>query len=86
MNPARLWGMALAAGLLMSSSPALACAVCGGGGPNRQAFIDTMIFMSAGPLVMLSGLLGFIVYRVRSMPDEAPIPSPQSATESPSRS
>ena len=81
MTRSRLGGLALTLGGLLSSSPALACAVCGGGGPNRQAFIDTMIFMSAGPLIMLSGLLGFIVYRARSMPDDIPIPSPQSTTE-----
>lgn len=42
---------------------ALACPVCGGGGQNQQAFIDTMIFMSALPLMMLAGI-SYLVYRL----------------------
>lgn len=51
-------------GLLALYAPAaLACPVCGGGGQNQQAFIDTMIFMSALPLMMLAGI-SYLVYRL----------------------
>ncbi len=39
---------------------AWACPVCGGGGQNQQAFIDTMIFMSAMPLLMIGLLVGTV--------------------------
>ena len=46
---------------------ALACAVCGGGGPNRQAFIDTMIVMSLFPLAMMGGFVGFLWWRNKQL-------------------
>lgn len=46
--------------LALYAPSALACPVCGGGGQNQQAFVDTMIFMSAMPLMMLGGTVFFV--------------------------
>ena len=61
--------------LLLCSTPALACPVCGGGGPNEDAFVQTMVFMTLSPLIMLGALAGFIVYKVRTMEPEPPVES-----------
>ena len=49
-------GSLVVGSLVLYVPAALACPVCGGGGQNQQAFIDTMIFMSAMPLLMLAGI------------------------------
>jgi hypothetical protein len=58
-----------------------ACAVCGGGGMNQQAYIDTMIFLSALPLTLLGGAAWVVwKYNRAETPSEAaasqPSPSP----------
>lgn len=58
--------------LLLLPAPAWACAVCGGGGPNQQAFIDTMIFMTVTPLLMLGGTATFLWYRWRQVSADQP--------------
>lgn len=62
--------------LLLWSAPVWACPVCGGAGPNQQAFVDTMVFMSLSPLIMLGAIVGFVVYKVRTMPEELPVSVP----------
>jgi hypothetical protein len=52
---------------LATTHSALACAVCGGGGPNQQAFIDTMIVMSLFPLAMMGGFVGFLWWRNKQL-------------------
>ena len=68
---------------LATADAALACAVCGGGGPNRQAFIDTMIVMSLFPLAMMGGFVGFLWWRnkqLNEVPARPPIEAePQNA-------
>lgn len=44
------------------SSPAFACAVCGGAGQNQQAFLETMVFMTLMPVLMLSIVAGVVWY------------------------
>jgi len=61
---------------LAMTDAAFACAVCGGGGPNRQAFIDTMIVMSLFPLAMMGGFVGFLWWRnkqLNEMPSRPPL-------------
>jgi len=41
-------------GLFWSSS-AWACPVCGGGGLNREAFIDTALVLTFLPLILMGG-------------------------------
>lgn len=59
---------------LASTHAAFACAVCGGGGPNRQAFIDTMIVMSLFPLAMMGGFVGFLWWRNKQLNELPPRP------------
>lgn len=47
---------------LLVASPALACPVCGGGGPNQQAYIDMTMFMSLLPLTLLS-FISWVIWR-----------------------
>jgi hypothetical protein len=56
---------------LSVSAEALACPVCGGGGKNAWAFFDMTIFMSAVPLVMLGGGVGFLYWRYRQLAEVA---------------
>lgn len=46
-------------------STALACPVCGGGGQNQQAFVDTMVFMSLTPLLMIGAVAGGLFWLAR---------------------
>lgn len=66
-------------GWLVFAPAALACPVCGGGGQNQQAFIDTMIFMSALPLMMLAGI-SYLVYRLARAESDAEIATPSQAS------
>ena len=67
------WPVALLPVLMMLSTPALACPVCGGGGANAQAYIDTMIFLSALPLLLLGGVAFFFWWKtMRVTVDEEP--------------
>jgi glucose-6-phosphate dehydrogenase assembly protein OpcA len=58
--------------LSLQVGPAHACAVCGGEGANSQAYIDTMIFMSALPLLMLGGTAFFLWWRAQQQAAEPP--------------
>ncbi len=49
------------------ATPVLACAVCGGGGLNRQAYIDTMVFLSLLPLALIGGIVLFFWYKSREV-------------------
>lgn len=51
--------------LLTLLSTAFACPVCGGGGQNQQAFVDTMVFMSATPLLMIAMVVGGLFWIAR---------------------
>ena len=76
--------------LSLHAPGALACAVCGGGGQNQQAFVDTMIFMSAMPLLMLGGTV-FFVWRLAKQaeatekPPELTEPSSRTTGATPQR-
>ncbi|MEZ4316942.1 MAG: hypothetical protein R3F61_05550 [Myxococcota bacterium] len=71
MRAPRRWAPALVAFALWLVSPsAMACAVCGGGGQNRQAFLDTMVFLSLMPLLGL-GVFGGVVWYLAKKAQEA---------------
>ena len=55
--------------MLLLSAAALACPVCGGGGQNQQAFVDTMIFMSLLPLAMIGGVV-FTFWKLSAQLDD----------------
>lgn len=48
-------------------TPVLACAVCGGGGLNQQAYIDTMVFLSLLPLALIGGIVLFFWLKSRQV-------------------
>ena len=62
-----------------------ACAVCGGGGPNRQAFIDTMLFMTFTPLLAMGGFAGFLWWRHKQLTAPPEPPSSEPAPDAPPR-
>ena len=45
---------------------------------NRQAFVDTTIFLSLAPLLMIGGLVWWILRRAREMDAASEIPVPES--------
>ena len=48
------------------TSGAWACAVCGAGGANQQAYMDMTIFLSLFPLGILGSFAGVILYLHRA--------------------
>lgn len=59
------------------ASVALACPSCASPlEENRQAFVDTTIFLTVVPLAMIGGLIWWIRRRVREMEGEPEIPVP----------
>lgn len=67
--------------LLLLSSPAFACAVCGGGyDPAKGSYVVMSIIISVLPLVMLGGILAFVIIKSRAADREAAAaPPPESA-------
>lgn len=66
-------------------SSTIACTVCGGGGQNQQAFIDTMVFMTVTPLMLLGGAAGFVFWRYRQTLQAAQTERPRIVRGAPSR-
>lgn len=65
-SPRRIWGAALLMSLALSS-PALACAVCGGGNPaNRFAFFASTIGLSLLPLGLFAAAFLWLRARLRA--------------------
>jgi len=52
---------------------------------NRQAFVDTTIFLTVVPLMLIGGLIWWIRRRVRAMDDTPEIPVPDSLLRDASR-
>ncbi len=77
MRRARLW-VAYAAVLVASlADSAAACPSCASPlEENRQAFVDTTIFLSLLPLTLIGGLVWWIRRRTRAMEDTPEIPVP----------
>lgn len=57
--------LAGALALTLGPSTALACAVCGGGDANRQAYFDMTIFLSLLPLALIGGMVGTVWFLYR---------------------
>jgi hypothetical protein len=74
---ARAWVASAAVGAAWVADSALACPSCASPlEENRQAFVDTTIFLTVVPLMMIGGLIWWIRRKVRER-DEAPaIPVP----------
>ena len=76
---ARIWagiGVTLAA---WAANVAYACPSCASPlEENRQAFVDTTIFLTVVPLMMIGGLIWWIRRKVRERDSAAEIPVPDS--------
>lgn len=76
---ARVWVTLVAATVACLADSASACPSCASPlEENRQAFVDTTIFLTVVPLMMIGGLIWFIRRRVRAMDDAPEIPLPDS--------
>lgn len=63
---------------LLLAPPAWACAVCGGSIDDRSqgTYLVMTLIISALPLALLGGLVGFVAWRSRTAEPEAPAPVP----------
>ena len=65
-------------GLAWVSDLAYACPSCASPlEENRQAFVDTTIFLTVVPLAMIGGLIWWISRRARQMDETPEIPVPE---------
>ena len=70
---------------LLLSSPAFACAVCGGGyDPAKGSYVVMSVIISLLPLAMLGGILAWVIVRSRAADREAEQqdPSPPESVKS----
>jgi hypothetical protein len=79
--------LALAAvGLAWVADAAYACPSCASPlEENRQAFVDTTIFLSLAPLFMIGGLIWWMRRKSREMDEASEIPVPDSLLRDPGR-
>jgi len=64
--------------MAFGANTALACPSCASPlEENRQAFVDTTIFLTVVPLAMIGGLIWFIRRRAREMERTSEIPLPE---------
>jgi hypothetical protein len=75
----RAWA-AFAVGVVAGvANSALACPSCASPlEENRQAFVDTTIFLTVVPLMLIGGMIWWIRRRIRAMEDTPEIPVPES--------
>lgn len=53
--------------LSLVSSPALACAVCGGGpDAGNESYVVMSVIISLLPLLMVGGIVGWVVLKARA--------------------
>ena len=74
--------------LMMMPTNTWACAVCGGGGQNADAFLHTFILLTTAPLLMIGGIIAALVYMARQADEQprrlnnSPRPKPVASAES----
>lgn len=77
MRLARVWAACAAVVVAWLADSAAACPSCASPlEENRQAFVDTTIFLTAVPLVLIGGMIWWIRRRLRAMEDLPEIPVP----------
>lgn len=75
---ARACGAAVVVALAWTSDLALACPSCASPlEENRQAFVDTTIFLTVVPLMMIGGFIWWLRRKVRAMHEAPEIPVPE---------
>ena len=79
-------GRALGLGALLLAGPALACSTCAAGSDTKGTYQVMTLIMSALPLLMIFGVGGWVVAKVRKAeraaktPAPAPVPAPSRAS------
>lgn len=77
----RAWRSVMVAallGLAWAEDVAHACPSCASPlEENRQAFVDTTIFLTVVPLMMIGGFIWWLRRKVRAMEDDRRIPVPE---------
>ena len=75
----RAWAGFSAVGAAWVADSALACPSCASPlEENRQAFVDTTIFLTVVPLMMIGGLIWWIRRKSRERDEMSEIPVPDS--------
>lgn len=78
MSLARALSVAAALGIACLADVARACPSCASPlEENRQAFVDTTIFLTVVPLMMIGGLIWWIRRKVRERDEQPPIEVPK---------
>jgi hypothetical protein len=79
MRLVRVCGAFVAVTVAWLADSASACPSCASPlEENRQAFVDTTIFLTAVPLMLVGGMIWWIRRRIRAMEDAPEIPVPDS--------
>jgi hypothetical protein len=75
----RLGGSTLLLSAAWAADLAHACPSCASPlEENRQAFVDTTIFLTLVPLMMMAGFIWWLRRRIRAMDEKPEIPVPES--------
>jgi len=75
----RLGASALLLSAAWAADLAYACPSCASPlEENRQAFVDTTIFLTLVPLTMMAGFIWWVRRRIRAMDETPQIPVPES--------
>jgi hypothetical protein len=86
MRLARAASAAFAIGAASVADVAGACPSCASPlEENRQAFVDTTIFLTVVPLMMIGGLIWYLRRKVREREEQPPIEVPTSLLRDVSR-
>ena len=79
MRLGRAWAACAVVAVAWLADSAAACPSCASPlEENRQAFVDTTIFLTVVPLMLIGGLIWWIRRRLRAMEDAPQIPVPES--------
>lgn len=82
----RFSGAWVAVGVASAADLAHACPSCASPlEENRQAFVDTTIFLTVVPLMLIGGLIWWIRRKVRQMEQAPEIPVPETLLRDPGR-
>ena len=84
MRSLRTIGLLVARLIAFVADVARACPSCASPlEENRQAFVDTTIFLTVLPLLMIGGLVWWLRRKAREMQDDATIPVPDDLLRGP---
>jgi hypothetical protein len=75
----RVWALGAVVAVTWAADLAYACPSCASPlEENRQAFVDTTVFLTVVPLMMIGGFVWWLRRRIRAMEDVPEIAVPES--------